>query len=132
MKHILTLLLIAISLKSVAIADTLLPVIPNDFKRAFVKVYNSEDYYHNAYYIHQMRIDSLTKAVDILLGSKGLVLRTEAEIGEVIKNYNALEEGMKSDLNQLKKDVKRERRRKNFWKIVSGVMTGVALYIAVK
>ena len=132
MKQYLTILLLAISTKSIAVADTLVPVIPNDFKRAFVKVYNSEDFYHNAYIIHQMRIDSLTKAVDILLGSKGLVLKTEAEISEVIKNYNALDEAQKNEINQLDKDVKKQRRRKNFWKVVSGFMTGVALYIAVK
>jgi hypothetical protein len=128
MKTLLLSLTLLFALPALGHQDT---IPPPSHKEVLNRLFYSEDFYYNAYQIHMMRIDSLTKIVDVLLGSKGLVLRTEKDIAELIRNYNALTEADKQELLRLQKEIRKHRRRKNFWKVTTVLMTGTALYIAI-
>lgn len=99
--------------------------------KAFNVVFNSESYYHEMYLIRTQLNDSLTKALDIILKSKGLVLGTKVEVEDLIKNYKAIDESQAARIGELEKESKKFKRRKNFWKVTTGIASGAAIFIAV-
>jgi len=87
-------------------------------------VYNAADYYKGSADIKQQRIDSLTKAINLILGVQGLNMQNEADLATVTKNGKALSEGDKQLIAELRKEI-RKLKRGNWWKGAASVL-GIA------
>ena len=111
--------------------DTIIRPLTAEDAKAFNVVFNSESYYHEMYLIRTQINDSLSKALDIILKSKGLVLGTKVEVDGLIKNYKAIDEAQSVRMRELEKEAKKFKRRKNFWKVTTGIASGAAIFIAI-